>query len=205
MDLSHPGVEIIGEAEANVLRSLSRLAEPASGRQLALLSGAETHSTVNRYLKKLRQIGLVHATDTPSAILYRLNRDHVFWPPLETIIGAREAIDDEIAQLVQTELGESARVAAFGSVANRSSTLDSDYDLLLIVDDRVSAEDRVRVADKIASLVERRAGNPAQVIDVSESELRDLNAHESSLVGAWRESAQPLDGRGRLTQLGAAS
>lgn len=201
MDISHVGADLFGDTESKVLAALARLAEPVSGRHLAKLAGADSHSTVQRYLHRLRKIGLVTATTTTSATHYQLNRDHVFWGPIEAVLAAPARIEREAADLVARELGASARVAVFGSVATGSSGPESDYDLLLVVAESVSSEDRARVAIKLSDLVERLTGNAGHVIDVSESELQNLVAHESPLVAEWKTHALPIDGRGRITQL----
>lgn len=201
MDLSQIGADVFGITEAKVLRALSRLADPVSGRHLTKLAGAESHSTVQRYLHRLRKVGLVHATETSSATLYRLNRDHVFWKSIEEILAAPARIDQAIVERVAGELGSTARVAAFGSVASGTSGPDSDYDLLVVLDDSVPREARDRMTASLSELVEGLTGNEAQVIDVSQSELRDLTIHGSPIVAEWRNSARPLDGRGRIPQL----
>ncbi len=201
MDLSNAGSDLLGATEANVLRALARLDEPMSGRQIASLAGEQSHSTTQRILHRYRRIGLVEATQLSSATLYRLNREHVLWGPLREMLDAAAAVDRQIADLVAGEFGDSARVAAFGSVAAGTSRPDSDYDVLLVVGDDVPAGERERVATTVADLIERLTGNDGQVIDVSESELRDLELHGAPIVAEWKQHARPIDGKGPLLQL----
>lgn len=201
MELSHIGSDLLGVTESKVLAALSRLADPVSGRQLAKLSQAQSYSTVLRYLTKLRAIGLVRSTEIPSATLYQLNRDHVFWGPIETILAARTIVDEQIVALVTRELGGGARVAAFGSVATGDATAVSDYDILLVLASSVTRDDRARVSQKLGALIESLTGNEGQIVDISESELRDLVVRRSSLALALMEHARPIDGRGPIPQL----
>lgn len=205
VDLNQAASDLFGETESRVLRALGRLNYPVSGRQLAILAGDASASTVQRYLHKLREIGLVGVTKTPSATLYDLNRRHVYWPPIEQLLAARTRVNLDIVELVEGELGPTARVAAFGSVANGVARPDSDYDLLVVVDESVSREERTRVATKIGDLIETVSGNEGHVIDVSAMELRELARHNSPLLSEWRRDARAIDGRGRIPQLGAES
>ncbi|MEQ1737472.1 MAG: nucleotidyltransferase domain-containing protein [Rhodoglobus sp.] len=201
MELSRVGSDLFGSTESQVLGALARLSDPVSGRQLTKLAGVDSNSTVQRYLAKLRRMGLVHATEIPSATLYRLNRDHVFWAAIEQVLTAPTQIEGEIAGLVQRLLGATARVAVFGSVAAGTAGADSDYDLLLIVDDQVSPAARAEAVAALAESVEALTGNECQVVDVSESELRDLAVHNSALVQEWKKYARPVDGGGQIRQL----
>ncbi len=205
MELSHPGSDLLGATESKVLAALSRLSDPVSGRHLAKLAGAQSYSTVLRYLTKLRTIGLVRSTEIPSATLYQLNRDHIFWGPIEAILAARATIDAHIVDLVASELAGAARVAAFGSVAKGDATAASDYDILLVLASSVTRDDRARVSEKLSTLIENLTGNEGQIVDLSESELRDLVAHRSPLALALMEHARPIDGRGPIPQLRVAA
>jgi len=201
MELSRVGSDLLGPTESQVLTALARLTDPVSGRQLTKLAGAESNSTVQRYLAKLKRIGLVFATETPSATLYRLNRTHVFWDAIQAILAAPAAIEQEIATLVARELGAAARVAVFGSVAAGTAGPDSDYDLLLIVDNSISPEARSAVVSTLTDVVEKLTGNACQVVDISEHELSNLVAHDSSIVRDWSQNARPIDGRGQIPHL----
>ncbi len=201
MELSFIGSDLFGPTESRVLAALARLADPVSGRQLTKLAGVDSNASVQRYLAKLRSMGLVLATETPSAIFYRLNREHVYWQPIEDILASPARIDEAIIRLVRDRLGAHARVAVFGSVAEGTADAESDYDLLLVVDDWVPSALRTGTAAALAELVERLTGNECQVVDVSETELRDLVAHDSPLAREWQKYARPIDGRGRIPQL----
>lgn len=201
MEPSHIGSDLLGPTESRVLAALARLADPVSGRQLTKLTGVDSNASVQRYLAKLRGMGLVLATETPSAIFYRLNREHVYWQPIEDILASPARIDEAIIRLVQDMLGADARVAVFGSVAEGTAGAESDYDLLLVVDDSVPGALRTDTAAALADLVGRLTGNECQVVDVSETELRDLVAHKSPLAREWQKHARPIDGRGRIPQL----
>lgn len=201
MELSNIGSDLFGLTESRVLAALARLADPVSGRQLTKLAGVDSNASVQRYLAKLRGMGLVLATETPSAIFYRLNREHVYWQPIEDILASPARIDEAIVRLVRDTLGIDARVAVFGSVAEGTADARSDYDLLLVVDDSVPSALRSDTAAALAELVERLTGNECQVVDVSDAELRDLVAHASPLAREWQKHARPIDGRGRIPQL----
>ncbi|TXK18575.1 nucleotidyltransferase domain-containing protein [Homoserinibacter sp. GY 40078] len=201
MLLTAPGADLLGSTEAAILRTLARLADPTSGRQIAKLSGGASPSSTHRYLRRLGEIGLVTATETSHATLFGLNRRHVYWGPLESLLASRVAFEKEIVDVARDEFDESVRVAVFGSVATSTAGPDSDLDVLLVLDDSVRIDDRLRGASAIADRIEEITGNEGQVIDVTETELRDLAARGSALVQEWEEHARPIDGLGPIPVL----
>jgi predicted nucleotidyltransferase len=201
MNLNQAGADLFGVTETRVLAALARLAEPVSGRHLTRLANAESHSTVQRFLTKLRAIGLVSAMETPSATLYRLNREHVLWQPIEDMLAAPARIEQEVAELVASDLGPDARVAVFGSVAKGTAGPRSDYDLLVVVGSDTSSVARAATAERLSRRIEEITGNEGHVVDVDDNELRNLAAHGSAFFLELKSSARPIDGRGPIPQL----
>lgn len=178
-----------------MLRALARLDDGVSGRHLTKLAGLDSHMTVRRYLERLETIGLVEVRETPSARLYRANRAHIYWPAVEAILGARAAVEDRIAAIVDEMLGDDGMAAVYGSVARGDSRPDSDLDILLVVSDEVPPDRRTEVSRAIADYIEVATGNHGQVIDVSDSQLERLRDSGSPWVESLTEDAIPLGDR----------
>lgn len=195
MELNSNGADLLGVTEARVLRVLARLDDPVSGRHLAKLAGLDSHMTVQRYLRKLEAIGLVLVRETPSARLYRANRQHLYWAPVESILAARGRLEDQLAHALEERFGTQAVAAVYGSVARGESSAESDFDLLVVVDDEVGVDARAACVAELTALIEAASGNAGHVIDVSESQLELLHDVDSPFVAELMRDARPLGDR----------
>jgi predicted nucleotidyltransferase len=193
MEVSEVGADLFGDVDAAVLRVLALQARPVSGREVARLSGRNQSST-RRALARWTAIGLVRGEAAAHATQFTLNRDHVLWAPLEQILLAPVKVDQAIAQLVDDRSHGASTVALFGSVARRESRADSDIDIALIPDDRMSPDEVDRLRDDLADVVERMTGNTAQVIEVTRAQLKDMVAHDDPLTRSWEDDARTLAG-----------
>lgn len=74
------------KADLPILRRLAMVSEyQFSGREISRLEGLNP-STAQRSLEALAEVGLVHVQHRGFAYLYALNREHVLWPMVETLI-----------------------------------------------------------------------------------------------------------------------
>lgn len=195
MELNSNGADLLGFTEARVLRALARLDDPVSGRHLARLAGLDSHMTVQRYLRRLEEIGLVLVRELPSARLYQANRQHLYWGPVESILAARDRLEGQLAQLVENRFGPDAVAAVYGSVARGESTAGSDFDLLLVVADDVDTQTRAAGVAELTTAIEAATGNSGQVIDVSVTQLENLGAADSPFVAELVRDARALGDR----------
>lgn len=73
-------------ADVDVLHRLSLVNDfEFTGRRIAKLEGIPP-TTVQRSLDRLAEIGLVLRHEHSFGYLYKLNRDHVLWPPVEKLV-----------------------------------------------------------------------------------------------------------------------
>ena len=203
MDMSNVGADLFGHADAAVLRVLAVQGRPVTGREVAKLAGANQSST-QRALNRWVTIGVLNAARAPHAALYTLNRDHVLWAPLEAILAAPARIEQEIGELVRERTQGRATVAIFGSVARRDSSALSDIDIALIVPDDQDPLQIEGLVDELRERVESLSGNEAQIVEVSERQLRNMVAHADPLAKSWAEEAHTLAGTSLSSLIAAA-
>lgn len=188
MNLSEPLDGLTSEVEASVLRVLARADVGFSGRQVHVLAGRGSTSSVHRALARFVDVGVVTSEPRPPSIIYRANRDHVLWPAIEMALSARSRafasirsfFDNNVPDEVPAEWRVSAVV--YGSAARRDSRLDSDIDLFLVFPDGFNDDTRADFNYRLAEHVQRATGNQAQVFDVDRTELTDRIAEGDPLV-----------------------
>jgi predicted nucleotidyltransferase len=158
-------------------------------------------------LTRLARHGLVRESPAGSAYLYSINREHLAWPAVQDLAGIRREL---LSRLRQT-LGEwevPARCAAlFGSAARGDGGLDSDIDLLVIRQRRVSVDDETWQVqlDRLRGEVRAWTGNSCQIYELGSDDLQRHIAAGDPMVAAWRTDAITVAGkdlRGLLRDLG---
>lgn len=193
MDLSHPARDLIGDAAARILHRLSLVSEGLTGRRIAALAELPTSST-NRALEKLEAVGLVRALPAGNAKLYRLNRGHVLWPPVEQMLTAPARVEELAATLVHEALADRASVAVYGSMARGEAGPESDVDLLVVWLDDVPSVIRERLLRELDERLSDATGNRVEIVDVDREDLERLSRAEDPLAQSWRQDARTLWG-----------
>jgi len=155
-------------------------------------------------LERLQQAGLVRARQSSHAVLYVANREHVLWNPVHDLLTGLARLEDELSQLVEERTRQRATLAVFGSVARGEATAASDLDLVLVLPDKDTAEEREALVDDLTDLIERRSGNPAQVLALTRAQLRDLVTHADPLVDSLTRDARTLTGTPLTTLISRA-
>jgi predicted nucleotidyltransferase len=175
MNLSEPLAGLTSAVDSAVLRVLARADIGFSGRQVHRLAGVGSTSSVHRSLTSLVEVGVVTAQPQPPAIVYRLNRDHVLWPAVESGLSARPRVFEEIGRYCSQVLDRQERtsVVVYGSVARGESSLGSDIDLFVVQPDSIDADARADFAYELAQHVQRITGNAAQIFGVERTELAE--------------------------------
>lgn len=209
MDLTNPMGSVIPSAHGAVLAVLARAGVPLSGRKVAeLTNGKVGQVRTNEVLGMLTDAGLVLREDRPPAKYYRLNRDHVAADAITALADQwavlLERIQDDLRQW------EPAPVTAclFGSAARGEAGKDSDIDLLLVSPADVSESDSADAAwheqiEDLAARIHLWSGNLCEVLDLTESELREAVTRDDRLVRDLRADAITLHGRDIRTLLRA--
>lgn len=192
MELSRPGAELLGETEAGALRVLARVGDPISGREVARRAGGSASST-RRALERLTRAGLVQSRPSSHAVLYNANREHLLWGAVQDVLTAPARLWEELADLTQ-EQHRGVTLALFGSVARGEATASSDVDLLLLLPDNTHSAETEELVDALTALVQRRTGNPAQVVVLTHQQLRAMVASDDPLVASLTTDARTLAG-----------
>jgi predicted nucleotidyltransferase len=141
-----------------------RTGTPLSGRQVhELLSDECSLWTVQRALRSLVSLGLIHIERAGRADMHTINEQHHAVAALRSLLDPFEALTTVVAD----EVGNAAdSVIVFGSVARGEAGADSDIDLAVIAsegwDGRADLEDAVQT----------RLGNGCDVLHLTPSQFR---------------------------------
>ena len=137
-------------------------------------------------------------------MLYVANREHVLWGGVQALLTGPARLEGELAQFVADRTREQATLAVFGSVARDEATAASDIDLVLVLPDDVARSDREALVDDLTDLIERRSGNPAQVLSLTRRQLRNMVVHGDPLVDSFTRDARTLTGAPLATLISRA-
>jgi predicted nucleotidyltransferase len=185
VDFAEPIQAVIPGATGRVLAVLAQTSRELSATAIAKLAGVSPAQAA-RTLPHLAELGLVVRRDAPPATLYHLASDHVAVAPLVALGQAPltfvTRLGDEIARLKP----EPACVAAFGSFARHQARAESDIDLLVVRSTDLTEDDeRWRaVVDRIRDLGRLLSGNPIEILEAAQAEVKVLIRSERPL---WRD------------------
>lgn len=195
MHLGSPLTTLVGRIEGALLQVLSRTYTALNGRQIYRLAGAGSPAGVNKALARLVRTGLITASVQSHATLYRLNRDHVLWPAIESALTAVGELRKRIRQYAIDHGPNGATVVLYGSVESGEATADSDVDLLVVVPDATSDAATEDFVFELGEQIRAWTGNPAQIIHMSESELHESSNKADALVDTWLAQGEVLVGQ----------
>jgi len=204
MHLSRPAERLFGENAGRVLHRLAVVSDELTGRRIADLAGVPVTSTA-RVLAELEETGLVHSRAVGPSRLYRLNRQHVLWGPIEAILAAPARVEQVAMDAVRGIVGDRATLAVFGSFARGDAGASSDIDLLLVWDDRVTSDEVDAVLEALNTDLWLATGNRVEVVSLHTDELARLVHSDDPLVESWRRDARTLTGMELTARLAQAS
>ena len=200
MDLSHTLENLLGDNVARILRRLATVNDGLSGRRIAEVADVPVAST-SRVLADLVDVGLITSSDVGRSRLYRLNRAHVLWDPLERMLATPAQIEQLIAESVRTCVGGRATVAIFGSFARGDAGRRSDMDVVIVWDDSVSDDERFAALDALYDSVPAATGNRLEVIELKETDLCLMVEAHDPLIESWLRDARTVAGLELKTRL----
>jgi predicted nucleotidyltransferase len=195
MDWNHPLRAVASTVDVDVLQVLGRTHVGVTGLQLAQLAG-RSYAQVSAVVDRLAEQGLVLVEQHGRTYSYRLNRDHVVADAILDALGAAERIEEEITHTIEGWELPPISVAIFGSAARREGEPTSDVDLLVVRPDNVSEDDLAWAYQtaNLAEQIELLTGNPAQLLDLTLSELLEARRSSEPLVASLRIDARTLAG-----------
>jgi predicted nucleotidyltransferase len=174
MRFGEPFGGVIPGPRGAVLAVLLRTDAPLTGRQVhGLVSDDCSLWAVQKALKALTQLGLVHTQTIGRAGVHTINEHHVSVEPLRALLDPITALTDT----VQEAVGDAVKtVILFGSIARGEAHMSSDIDLAVIArtgwDGRSELEDAVRT----------RLGNNCDVLVFTPEDFARLYATGEPVV-----------------------
>lgn len=207
MDLSAPVSSVIPGVPGLTLGVLARALRPMSAREVArLLEGRASQRGVLDALNRLVTHGIVLREDHPPLALFRLNREHVAATAVAELVGLREVLFTRLRDLIGGWRVPVVSALVFGSAARGDGGVQSDVDLLIIRRTGADLDEpawRAQIHD-LSEQVERWSGNPADIVEYDETELRRLAGEDNPLITAVLHDGRPLVGPSLLRLLSGA-
>ncbi|WP_369068851.1 nucleotidyltransferase domain-containing protein [Kineococcus terrestris] len=180
--------------DADVLAVVTRSHRPLSGATVARLSG-RSYARTRSCLHRLVDHGLLLAEDTGSAVLYRLNREHVLAGPVQDAVTATDSVEGRLTDLLGQWSPAPRAVVLFGSWARGHAGPDSDVDLLVVRDDDVDPDGPWgHQVHRTGRAVEALTGNPVQFVQLTREQLVQAVRDEEPLVASLRADGRVLVG-----------
>jgi predicted nucleotidyltransferase len=172
MQLSHPERVIAPGLEGSLLTVLAAADQAFSGRALARMVGSSVEGA-RQSLARLVEQGIVDREPMSTAVMYRLNRDHLVAPILLELLGIRQKFIAQVASQLATWVIPPVYGAIFGSVARGEERQDSDLDIFILRPDGLSSDDFNwnSQVQKLEYYVNRWTGCDARVLDLAIGEV----------------------------------
>jgi Nucleotidyltransferase domain len=206
VDVSRPSTGLLNQLDAAVLAVLSRSASALTIREVHRLASTGSYDGVRLSLRRLARTGLLFEEQRSSGTFYRLNRDHLAFPAVESLLGMRGRMLSLVADRVERWSRRPLHVSLFGSSARGDGDADSDIDVLVVFDEHVYAQEGWW-ADQVADLggaLGRWTGNRAAIMTMGLGEVRAMAAGKRArpLWKALRSEAVTIFGEdlGRLSR-----
>jgi hypothetical protein len=196
MDLTRPHTALVPSLHGDVLVALANTQSGVTGRQIERLVPEASHRGVQLVLERLVGQGLVLRERVGTAWVYELNRDHVAAEAVLNLAELRAKLLSRLRMALSAWDPPATHASLYGSGARRDGDIHSDIDIFLVRPEAVDAADPEwgSQVEALRSTVERSTGNPAQILEVSESEAADLAAKDHAIARAVREDAVDLAG-----------
>jgi predicted nucleotidyltransferase/predicted transcriptional regulator len=195
VDFSQPFRAVTPTLDGPVLRVLSRTTRPLTRGQVVDLVGEASEPGVRKVLRRLTEQGIVIEQRIGGQYSYTANREHILWPAVDVLMTAGNRLDARIRQLVEAWAVPALSVELFGSVADGTSTSQSDVDLMIYRRD-LSEEDADIWDQQVAELrmaVERWTGNRCEVLEIDPAALVEMAAADELLLKSPRVPISGLD------------
>jgi hypothetical protein len=196
MDLSDPISAVSPSLEGEVLQVLARTSLGMTGRQVAVLTGRQSHSGVLEALNRLTEQGVVKRVELNRAYLFALNRSHLAADAVIALAGLRAQLIGRIRERISGWGIAPIHASLFGSIARGEGDTTSDIDLFLVRPAPMLDDDPIWRAqiDGLRTDIESWTGNRASVAEVAEPEISAWITDPPPIVHELRRDAITLGG-----------
>ncbi|MGH9205698.1 MAG: MarR family transcriptional regulator, partial [Acidimicrobiales bacterium] len=189
MDFVRPVEAVVPGVQGRVLGALARVEVGLPLSTLARVAGVSRARTT-QVVDQLAALGIVTRQGAGRAVLVRLERDNVAGRAVQDLAGLEAIVLRRLRLLARSIRPAPVTLAVFGSFARGEATADSDLDLL--AGRPFGADNSDEWTNSVGRFTRRASvltGNPANVLEYSESEIRerlaDANA-DSPGAELWR-------------------
>lgn len=182
-------------AQGRVLAVLAETTAELNLRTIAQLSGV-SQAQASRVLPRLVDLGVVERREVPPSSLFRLVPEHVAARVVLDLARAADTVLDEIGRMAQALPFPPTSVIVFGSLARREAGPDSDIDLVVVRPTDID-EDNEAWAESIEGWrrdVRRLAGNPVELLEVSDDEVASRLTGRSQVWADIRREGRVVHG-----------
>src|SRR4051812_18273256 len=202
MDFRRPFSTVTPTLDGDVLVVLAGVDTELTGREVHRLASHGSEHGVRKVLDRLAAEGVVHRRAAGRAHLYRLNREHLAAPAIETLAGLRAELLRRLRATVAGWDVAAVGVVLFGSVARGEAGGTSDVDVLVVRDHSVDPDAdswRTQVTE-LEARVTAWTGNDARVLEYADDELDDGEQVVAMALGEGIELAGSLRRLRRLAR-----
>lgn len=170
---------------------------PLTGRRVAELAGARSHTSTQRALTRLAEQGIVHVQEAGRAKLYLLNRSHVLTPAILDIAAAGAAIHRRLSAAIGDWAIKCLHASLYGSSARGRAHSGSDIDVLVVRPEGIDP-DLDEIWEAQLSVLEHHVfewtGNPLSWLETTISDVQRAKAAGEPIFQAWHDDAMVLSG-----------
>ena len=192
--MSEPFSCVVPSLDGPVLEVLARSEKPMTGRQVQRVARRGSAAGVAKVLGRLVATGLVFRQDVGTSALYGINRVHLAWPAVASLVGLRATLVERLTDAVSRLEPTPVKAVLFGSVARGDGDETSEVDLLLVRHDDVEDSWSDTVSD-VATDVFLWTGNHVQWVTVSSARWDQMVDSDDPLVESVnRDSISLLNG-----------
>lgn len=174
MNLSKPLTSLVPTLEGDVLTVLAGADSAFTGRQIHRVIGKNSQVGISKVLIKLAAQGLVTTDAAGSANLYKLNREHLLASHIIAAANVRAEFYNKLNKEITSWVLLPECVAIFGSAIRKDMAQESDIDIFVSRSPEIDFK-TLAWRDQMTNFalkVERWTGNPVQVFEVGNEEIK---------------------------------
>ena len=128
-------------ADYPILRVLEKVEDPLTTTAIFKRCPSVPRITVHKSLTRLVGHGIVNRELLGNAYFYSLNRNHILFPVIKELVHVTDNLFEKIRESISTWENSPDLVYLFGSAARGQMTIDSDLDLLFVLENETCEKD----------------------------------------------------------------